>query len=241
VDYLPYFVFTFDELGRIGLGKGKGRYQLESVVGTGPTGEVRVFTGEERRFVGVGMPITLEDVVGEVPEEADTVAIEFVTPARLRYGHQLTSQLEFHILFRALWLRLALLELCHGSRGMLPLPSGGGVPALAVAQYFYRDRRIDEATRRSIHESIEAAKGVRIAHSELKWRDWERYSARQDVRMKLGGVVGGITYVGALTWFQPYLRLGEYLRVGKNTSFSLGKMRLQRSSQGHGVGAHTSA
>jgi CRISPR/Cas system endoribonuclease Cas6 (RAMP superfamily) len=71
--------------------------------------------------------------------------------------------------------------------------------------------------------------------------DWERYSARQDVRMKLGGVVGGITYVGALTWFQPYLRLGEYLRVGKNTSFSLGKMRLQRSSQGHGVGAHTSA
>ena len=30
-DYLPYFVFTFDEFGRQGIGKGKGRCQLESV------------------------------------------------------------------------------------------------------------------------------------------------------------------------------------------------------------------
>ena len=31
IDFLPYFIYTFDELGRIGIGKGKGKYQLEEV------------------------------------------------------------------------------------------------------------------------------------------------------------------------------------------------------------------
>lgn len=231
MDYLPYFLFTFDELGGIGLGRGKGRYQLEAAYGVGPTGEVLVFTGTERRFVGVGVPITLEDVVRTVPEEINAVAIQFLTPTRLKYGHKLTSQLEFHILFRALLLRLALLVLCHGSQGLLPLPCGGAIPALAVAQYFYRDRRIEEAARRRIQEAIEVAKGVTVERSDLEWRDWERYSTRQDARMKLGGVVGAIRYVGALTGFLPYLRLGEFLHVGKSTSFGLGKMQVHLSKR----------
>jgi hypothetical protein len=80
-----------------------------------------------------------------------------LTPARLKYGHKLTSQLEFHLLFRALLLRLSLLVLCHRSSGMLLLPAGRTVPPLAVAQYFYRDRGIDAAARRSIHEAIAGA------------------------------------------------------------------------------------
>jgi hypothetical protein len=32
MEYLPYFLFTFDELGRMGLGKGKGRFQLEGLL-----------------------------------------------------------------------------------------------------------------------------------------------------------------------------------------------------------------
>ena len=91
---------------------------------------------------------------------------------------------------------------------MLPLPSGGTVSALAVAQYFYRDHRIDAAARRSIHETIEGAKDIAIDRSDLCWRDWERYSARQDARMKLGGMVGSIKYMGTLTNFLPYLLFG---------------------------------
>jgi hypothetical protein len=235
MEYLPYFLFTFDELGRIGLGKGKGRFQLESVFGIDTAGDVVVFKGSERRFVGRGVPLTLEDVTRRIPGKVDEVEVEFLTPARLKYGHKLTSQLEFHILFRALLLRLSLLVLCHGGGGMLPLPSGGTVSALAVAQYFYRDRRIDAASQRSIHEAIEGAKDIAIERSALYWRDWERYSARQDARMRLGGVMGTIRYVGALTGFLPYLSWGEYLHVGKNTSFGLGKMRLRLSGEERGV------
>jgi hypothetical protein len=234
MEYLPYFLFTFDELGRIGLGRGKGRFQLEGAFGVGTEGEVVVFRGVERRFVGVGVAIAFEAMGPRVQGKVDEVELEFLTPARLKYGHKLTSQLEFHILFRALLLRLSLLVLCHGGSGMLPLPSGDTVSALAVAQYFYRDQRIDTAARRSIHHAIESAKDIAVERSALAWRDWERYSARQDSRMKLGGMVGSVTYVGALTDFLPYLLYAEYLHVGKNTSFGLGRMRLRRSAEQRG-------
>ena len=31
IDFLPYFIYTFDELGKMGIGKAKGRYQLQEV------------------------------------------------------------------------------------------------------------------------------------------------------------------------------------------------------------------
>ncbi len=31
IDYLPYFIYTFDELGKIGIGKGRGKYKLKTV------------------------------------------------------------------------------------------------------------------------------------------------------------------------------------------------------------------
>ena len=43
IDFLPYFIYTFDELGRMGIGKGKGKYQLD---------EVRAITGERCKDKG---------------------------------------------------------------------------------------------------------------------------------------------------------------------------------------------
>ena len=32
VDYIPYIIFAFEELGRIGIGKDKGKYSIEKVI-----------------------------------------------------------------------------------------------------------------------------------------------------------------------------------------------------------------
>jgi hypothetical protein len=31
IDYLPYFIYTFEELGKVGIGKGRGKYSLTYV------------------------------------------------------------------------------------------------------------------------------------------------------------------------------------------------------------------
>lgn len=64
----------------------------------------------------------------------------------------------------------------------------------------------------------------------LAWRDWARYSSRQEQRMNLGGVVGTWTLCGDLSAFRPFLRLGEYVHVGKEAAFGLGAYTLE---EGH--------
>ena len=44
--------------------------------------------------------------------------------------------------------------------------------------------------------------------------------------MSLGGVTGTVTYEGDLSDFIQLLRLGEYVHVGKGTSFGLGKYEI---------------
>jgi CRISPR/Cas system endoribonuclease Cas6 (RAMP superfamily) len=73
---------------------------------------------------------------------------------------------------------------------------------------------------------IEKAGTVKLIESNTEWFDWKRYSTRQEEWMSLGGVTGAVSYEGDLTDFMLLLRLGEYVHVGKGTSFGLGKYEI---------------
>lgn len=70
---------------------------------------------------------------------------------------------------------------------------------------------------------------VKTIRNKLRWVDWERYSTRQQARMKFGGWVGEITYKGDFQKYLPLLSLGEHIHVGKATTFGLGKYRIKQS------------
>ena len=65
---------------------------------------------------------------------------------------------------------------------------------------------------------------------DLHWHDWSRYSSRQRQEMTLGGALGGWTLTGELGPLLPWLRLGEWLHVGKNATLGLGRYRLAHPS-----------
>jgi CRISPR/Cas system endoribonuclease Cas6 (RAMP superfamily) len=73
---------------------------------------------------------------------------------------------------------------------------------------------------------VDRARTVETVASHLRWIDWERYSNRQQTRMRLGGFVGQVTYRGDFTEFFPYLLLGTYTHVGKGATFGLGGYRV---------------
>lgn len=136
------------------------------------------------------------------PEETEKISfltIKAITPIRIKYNRDLVRTLEFHILIRSLLRRLTLLYYFHCKRD---------IPVI------------------DIKSLIEKAQKIKIVKDSTYWYDWERYSSRQDTYMKLGGVVGEITYQGNITAFMPYLKAGEILHVGKATGFGLGKFSI---------------
>ncbi len=48
--------------------------------------------------------------------------------------------------------------------------------------------------------------------------------------MSLGGVLGTVTYEGNNSEFIPFLKLGEFIHIGKGTSFGLGRYEIMKSS-----------
>ena len=126
------------------------------------------------------------------------ITISILTPLRLRFDGHITDKLEFHVLIRNLLRRISSLS------------------------YFHCGEKLDI----DFKGLIEKAGAVKQAASNMRWYDWERYSTRQEEWMSLGGVTGTVAYEGDISDFMPFLRLGEYVHVGKGTSFGLGKYEI---------------
>jgi hypothetical protein len=60
----------------------------------------------------------------------------------------------------------------------------------------------------------------------LEWKDWTRFSSRQDREMTLGGVIGEWTLSGDLGELLPWFWLGQWLHVGKNATMGMGRYSL---------------
>ncbi|HPP07473.1 MAG TPA: CRISPR system precrRNA processing endoribonuclease RAMP protein Cas6, partial [Syntrophorhabdaceae bacterium] len=197
-DYMPYFVYTFEELGKIGIGKGKKPYKLLLVKAENEI----IYDSEEKTIKNIPVKkISLDGIWDfENAEEDLEMHIQFTTPVRIKYKRGLTSELPFHVLIRNLLRRILLLYYFHCEKTIPP----------------YDHRLI-------IHE----AEKIKTVKNNLKWWDWERYSNRQKTKMMMGGLVGDITYRGNLKPFLPLLKAGEIIHVGKGTGFGLGKYNIK--------------
>jgi hypothetical protein len=127
------------------------------------------------------------------------VTLEFTTPLRLkRDGHALgVGSLTPQDLLMALVRRVADLAEMH-----LGVRLGWDFPALKRAAAQVQGRKA------------------------LDWRDWTRYSQRQQQAMTLGGAVGHWHLAGDLRPFWPLLYLGQWLHVGGKATFGLGRYDL---------------
>ena len=194
-DYLPYFIYTFEELGKIGIGRGKGKYALREVACDGKV----IYSGENKVLKNGYDPVSISDVLNTMHSNTRTLTVNFLTPTRISFNADLVVDLEFHHLMRSLLRRISTLS------------------------YFHYGQRLDL----DFKGLIERAGKIEAIKSDIKWYDWERYSARQDTRMKLGGFTGHVTFEGELKEFMSFLKAGEALHVGKGTSFGLGRYGIE--------------
>jgi len=199
-DYLPYFVYAFEQMGKTGVGKkidGKrAKFSLNRVT----FNNTPVYSRDDNKIKANLFPreLTVEDFFSAEDASVHRLEITLKTPLRLKFQNKLEATLAFHVLTRAMLRRISSLSNYYGN-GEPPLDYQG---------------------------LVERAKSGEIKKSSLRWFDWKRYSNKQDQSMLMGGIVGQVIYSGDLAEFLPLIRFCEKVHIGKQTSFGLGKIAI---------------
>jgi hypothetical protein len=231
INYLPYFIAAFRELGRQGLGRARSRYRLLALDavstpspalplrggGSAPLSlEGRAKWLERARAGGGGGDIIIP-IYRAVDETIRAVNASISADAIARRAAALSPEqitLEF----------LTPTRLKHKGRWAKEGPPFHVLlrrllDRVSSLSYFHCGQMF-EADFRGL---IERAAEVRIARAQTKWEDWARFSGRQRQRVEMGGLVGWVTYSGDLSEYRPLLALGELVHVGKGTVFGNGR------------------
>ena len=136
--------------------------------------------------------------LSQPPERAGRVRVRFVTPTELKTEHQVADRPEFGILFGRLRDRIGTLRALYGA-GPLEI---------------------------DFRAMGERAAAVRMTRCELQRNEVDRLSSRTGQRHSLGGFVGEAEYEGELGEFLPYLRLGKWVGVGRQTVWGKGEIEV---------------
>lgn len=208
MESLPYVVFAVSEMARCGLGASRTPFTLDEVavldgqgaaqtIYSGRAGRLQVPEGATHNLAGL-VRARLRQFSVEVAA-GEAIKVRFITPTRIRVGSDLQAETDFALLARNLLRRISMLAAVHGSA---PL----------------------DVDYRSL---LERAARIEQKAARLRWHDWERYSNRQQTKMKMGGFTGEVEYAGSgLSEFLPLLAAGELLHVGTGTTFGLGSYAL---------------
>jgi len=195
IEFLPYFVYCFDRMGKEGVGVDRGRYCLASVRGIDLDGSKReIYNHQTQQLSNHFSVIDLEQFKAGLRPQ---VTLEFLTPAQLKKEGRPVRRPEFAVLLGNILRRY------HSLR------------------YFH-----DSGEREKFEIDWAAAEKIEIVQQDLQDRQLKRFSNRQQRPVVLNGFEGRITYRGNLSQFLPWLKIGEYLHVGKGAVFGMGWYRV---------------
>ena len=205
IDHLPYFLFGFEQLGRMGLGRTAARARLERVEALVPWQPVGPVIYQDGRVQTDSAALPLLDA-GQIAARAATlpadVRLTLRTPLRVKARGELLRVIDPAALVQAACWRLNALATFHG---------GGPWPVE--------------------HRALAAqAQGIAVEQAQLRWEDWERTSTRdaQPRKMMLGGMIGSAVLRGVPPSARAVLLAGSLVHVGKACVFGHGEYRLER-------------
>jgi hypothetical protein len=196
---LPYFIYAFEEMGKIGMGKRVGGKAAKFVIEEVRWNRKAIYRERDADIqVPEKLPV-LDFSAGKPDLSTDLLTIELVSPLRFKTEGRIGSELNFEQIVRLALRRTASLLQAFGN----------GEPALD-----YRGL-------------ISRASTVQTVSEELQWADWAHYSNRQRKQIPTGGMIGRVVYAGEMGRFMPLIEFGSKVHLGKNTTHGLGQIRIQ--------------
>ena len=205
--HLPWLGCALVEMGRRGMGKGRGCFEITraDVVGANEKSAELVVGGVVRSTGAADVePLDLAkglSAAATATERAHNVAIVIDTPLYLRaHGHDPFAPPPFEVLLRAALRRISSLVELYGS-GACHLP--------------YDDL-------------IARTRAVVISRAEVRAMRARRFSSRQVKFLPLEGITGWIRYEGVPTDAAEVVRAAAWMGIGKMATHGLGQIRVER-------------
>ena len=196
--FLPYFVLAVQEMGRVGVGPGRGSFALDAIWAGNPlTGRVEpVMRPGDNMVYTPDEAITWDQVqqaTNQLRAEVNdntSLRLRFLSPTRLVYDEALVKTADFGVFFRRLLERIDQLR----------------------EQFADDDSRPTE----EIERLYALADRVRIVEDNTRWVEVWSWSGRQRRKQWLSGIVGTATYRSRV-WdaLLPWLVLGQGTQAGK--------------------------
>ncbi len=256
IEYLPFLMLTFIEIGKSGVGKQihrtdrgwkkGGTFTVDEVRDTISGGKVFSPKDGGQMFDNY-LPFEWSQAQDKTEQHmSDNLTLRFLTPVRIKENKKLLNKFNgFGQFISHLYWRLILLAYFYSNPWEISderfLELGGDVSRLREEFCGQADKDVnypaaETAGRQNQNNpncSAPRAQGVEkisvkleISPQSNKWREFRRWSNRQNDEMLLGGFVGDLKLSGNLAPYLPLLYFGEHIHLGKQTTFGLGQYEI---------------
>ncbi len=132
-------------------------------------------------------------------KQAERIKVHFQSPTELKDAGQLMLEPDFAPLFRRVLTRISMLQSLYGS----------GPPLIGSV------------------ELLKQASAVTKRTSEIQHVVASRRSSRTGQEHPLGGFIGWAAYEGLMAEVLPYLEVGEWTGVGRQTTWGKGEIKVE--------------
>jgi hypothetical protein len=230
-DYLPYFIVTFKELSQAGLGRHRSPVELSAVGHVGRDGiETPVYTRQDNLVRPPAEAISWADLYA--PQSFNNGSINLLQNGCGRADTEVglyNSGNESSKVTR-LTLRFLTPTMLKADGMQARRPAFGPIAKrlrdrINALAYFY----CGEGLGIDFKAFGEQAEEIKTVNDSTRWVESARYSRRREVTHDLSGFIGEVAFEGDLAPFVPYLKLGEYVHVGKNAVFGNGWYQIIRA------------
>jgi CRISPR-associated endoribonuclease Cas6 len=193
---ITYFVLTFAQLARDGLGPDRSKVDLSTVSKLDENGGINAVVYKDSLIkTQDGLPPLTLDLT-PTKELVSRLRVKFLTPTELKSGQQIAPRPEFAILATRVRDRISTLRELYGG-GALPL---------------------------DFRAFGEHAAMVKMIRCDIEAIDIQRRSTRTGQTHSIGGFIGEAEYEGDLGEFLPFLRAAHWTGVGRQTVWGKGQL-----------------
>ena len=194
-DYLPYIVYAFTNMGEIGITKKRGKFRIAQIKQFVGLKKSKIIYSNQNENKIYPDKFKFDFEFFKRLKAKDKIVMRTLTPIRIKkQGKFIKNNINLMDILLSLKRRVTALS------------------------YYYCNKEFKFPLIEDLIKDVE----TNLIFE--KWLELSRFSTRQQTKMKMGGLMFEMEISGDLSKLYPYLKLAEFVHIGKNASFGLGKI-----------------